>query len=147
LGALAPLMLRVAGRLADGTITAAAGPRGLAEHIVPTLTKAAADAGRPRPRVVATVAVCITDDPDAARQRIAATSKPYATFPVFRAMLDREGVGSQVDVGIVGDEAAGRAKTQRLIDAGATDIAMRESTGTPEEAERTRAFLRSLLDD
>lgn len=147
LGALAPHMLKLAGRLADGTITAAAGPRGLAEHIVPSITKAAADAGRPPPRIVATVVVCITDDPDAARRRIAATSKPYASFPVFKAMLEREGVASQVDVGIVGDEAYARAKAQRLIDAGATDVAFRESTGTPEEAERTRAFLRGLLDE
>jgi hypothetical protein len=40
-----------------------------------------------------------------------------------------------------------RGKAQRFIDAGATDLAVRESTGTPEEAERTRTFLRSLLDD
>jgi F420-dependent oxidoreductase-like protein len=147
LGALAPRMLQLAGRLADGTITAAAGPRGLAEHVVPSITKAAADAGRPPPRIVATVVVCITDDPDGAQRRIAATSKPYATFPAFKAMLEREGVPSQVDVGIVGDEAYGRAKAQRLIDAGATEIAFRESTGTTEEAERTRAFLRGLLDE
>ena len=145
LGALAPLMLKLAGRLADGTITAGAGPRGLAEHIVPSVTKAAAAAGRPSPRIVAAVVVCITDDPDAARRRIAATSKPYASFPAFKAMLEREGVPSQVDVGIVGDEAYGRAKAQQLIDAGATELAVRESTGSPEEAERTRAFLRSLL--
>ena len=147
IGALAPHMLRLAGRLADGTITAATGPRGLAEHVVPSITKAAADAGRPPPRIVAAVVACITDDPDAARRRIATTSKAYATFPAFRAMLEREGVSSQVDIGIVGDEATARVKAQRFIDAGATELAVRESTGTPEEAERTRAFLRSLLDD
>jgi F420-dependent oxidoreductase-like protein len=147
IGALAPRMLRLAGRLADGTITAATGPRALAEHVVPSITKAAAEAGRPPPRIVAAVVVCITDDPDAARRRIAASSKPYATFPAFKAMLEREGVSSQVDVGIIGDEVSGRAKAQRLIDAGATELAVRESTGTPEEAERTRTFLRSLLDD
>jgi F420-dependent oxidoreductase-like protein len=147
IGALAPRMLRLAGRLADGTITAAAGPRGLAEHIVPSITTAAAEAGRPPPRIVAAVVACITDDPHAARRRIAATSKPYATFPAFRAMLEREGTSSQVDIGIVGDESTARAKAQRFIDAGATDLAIREATGTPEEADRTRAFLRSLLDD
>jgi F420-dependent oxidoreductase-like protein len=147
LGALAPQMLKLAGRLADGTITAAAGPRVLAEHLVPSITKAAADANRPPPRIVAAVVACVTDDPDAARSRIAATSKPYATFPAFKAMLEREGVSSQVDIGLIGDEAAARATAQRFIDSGATDLAVRESTGTPEEAERTRAFLRSLLDD
>jgi F420-dependent oxidoreductase-like protein len=147
IGALAPRMLSLAGRLADGTITAATGPRGLADYVVPSITKAADDAGRPPPRIVATVVACITDDPDAAWRRIAATSKPYATFPAFRAMLEREGVSSQVDIGIVGDETTARAKARRFIDAGATELAIRESTGTPEEAERTRAFLRSLLYD
>jgi F420-dependent oxidoreductase-like protein len=147
IGALAPHMLELAGRLTDGTITGATGPRGLAEHVVPAITKAAAVAGRPDPRIVAAVVACITDDPDAARRRIEATSKPYASFPVFKAMLDREGVSSQVDIGLIGNETTARAKAQRFIDAGATDLAVRESTGSPEEAERTRAFLRSLLDD
>jgi hypothetical protein len=62
-------------------------------------------------------------------------------------MLEREGFSSQVDIGIVGDETTARAKAQRFIDGGATELAVRESTGTPEEAERTRTFLRSLLDN
>jgi alkanesulfonate monooxygenase SsuD/methylene tetrahydromethanopterin reductase-like flavin-dependent oxidoreductase (luciferase family) len=140
-------MLRLAGRLADGTITGATGPRGLAEHVVPIITKAAADAGRAPPRIVAAVVACITDDPDAAHRRIAATSKPYATMPSFKAMLEREGVSSQVDIGLVGNETSARARAQRFIDAGATELAVRESTATPDEAQRTRAFLRSLLDD
>jgi F420-dependent oxidoreductase-like protein len=147
LGALAPHMLRLAGRLADGTITAATGPRGLEERVVPAITRAASDAGRPAPRVVSAVVACITDDPDAARARIAATSKPYATMPVFRQMLDLEGVASQVDLGLIGDEASARAQAQRFIDAGATELAVREAPGTPEEAARTRSFLQSLLVD
>jgi F420-dependent oxidoreductase-like protein len=147
IGALAPHMLRLAGRLVDGTITAATGPRGLAEHIVPLITKAAADAGRPAPRIIAAVVACITDDADAARARIAATSKPYSTMPAFKEMLTREGVTSQVDLGLIGDESAARERAQALIDAGATELIVREAPGTPEEADRTRAFLRSLLND
>ena len=147
IGALAPHMLRLAGRLADGTITAATGPRGLAEHVVPTITKAAADAGKPPPRIISAVVACITDDPDAARTRIAATSKPYATMPAFNAMLEREGVKSQVDIGLIGDEATARAQAQSFIDAGATELIVREAPGNPDEAVRTRTFLRSLLDN
>jgi hypothetical protein len=66
-------------------------------------------------------------------------------MPSFKAMLDLEGVSSQVDIGLVGNEATARAQAQRFIDAGATELAIRESTGTSEEAERTRAFLQSLL--
>ena len=138
IGALVPHMLRLAGELADGTITGATGPHGLAEHVVPAITRAAADAGRPPPRVVAAVVACITDESDAARGRIAATSKAYATFPAFKAMLEREGVASQVDIGLIGSESVARAQAQRFVDAGATDLAVRESTATPEEAERTR---------
>jgi F420-dependent oxidoreductase-like protein len=145
IGALAPHMLRLAGRLVDGTITAATGPRGLAEHVVPSITKAAAEAGRPAPRIVAAVVACITDDAEAARVRIAATSKPYATMPAFKEMLTREGVTSQVDLGLIGDEDSARDKAQAFIDAGATELIVREAPGTPEEAERTRAFLKSLL--
>ncbi len=147
IGALAPHMLQLAGRLADGTITAATGPRGLAEHVVPLITKAAADAGKPSPRIISAVVACITDDADAARSRIAATSKPYATMPAFTAMLEREGVASQVDLGLIGDESTARAQAQRFIDAGATELAIREAPGTQEEATRTREFLRSLLEE
>lgn len=145
IGALAPHMLRLAGRLADGTITAATGPHGLAEHVVPSITNAAAEAGRPAPRIIAAVVACITDDPDAARTRIAATSKPYATMPAFKEMLIREGVTSQVDLGLIGDEATARAKAQAFIDAGATELIVREAPGSADEADRTRAFLQSLL--
>ena len=146
IGALAPHMLRLAGRLVDGTITAATGPRGLAEHVVPAITQAAADAGRPAPRVISAVVACITDDPVSARTRIAGTSKPYATMPAFKEMLTREGVTSQVDLGLIGDEATARAKAQAFIDAGATELIVREAPGSPEEAERTRAFLKGLLE-
>ncbi|WP_223842994.1 TIGR03564 family F420-dependent LLM class oxidoreductase [Amycolatopsis methanolica] len=63
--ALGDRTLRVAGELADGTITTWAGPRTLGEHIVPKIRKAAA--GRAEPRVVAGVVVAVTDDPDGIR--------------------------------------------------------------------------------
>ena len=53
LAALAPLMLNLAGSRTQGTITWMADERAHAEHILPKLTAAAADAGRPAPRVVA----------------------------------------------------------------------------------------------
>ena len=69
LAALAPVMLRVAGEHASGTILWMADERAIGDHIVPRITKAAAEAGRPRPRVVAgvPVALCANDEVDAAR--------------------------------------------------------------------------------
>ena len=59
LAALGPVMLRLAGERAAGTVLWMADERAIAEHVVPKITKAAADAGRPAPRVVAGVAVCL----------------------------------------------------------------------------------------
>jgi len=47
--ALGSQLLKVTGRLADGTILWMTGPTTIAEHSVPTITQAAADAGRPAP--------------------------------------------------------------------------------------------------
>lgn len=54
--AMGPQALRVSGELADGILPFLAGPRALADHIVPAVTRAAADAGRSGPRVIAFVA-------------------------------------------------------------------------------------------
>src|SRR5579875_440456 len=52
MAALAPRMLALAGREADGTITWMTGPRTIREHTVPRIREAAAKAGRPAPRVI-----------------------------------------------------------------------------------------------
>ncbi|MDJ0869517.1 MAG: TIGR03564 family F420-dependent LLM class oxidoreductase, partial [Myxococcota bacterium] len=62
--ALGPLMLKVAGELADGTATWMTGPNTLAAHTIPSITKAAEAAGRPAPRVIAALPVAITTDRD-----------------------------------------------------------------------------------
>src|SRR5690349_2929068 len=59
LAALGPVMLRLAGERTAGTVLWMADERAIAEHVVPKITKAAEDAGRPAPRVVAGVAVCL----------------------------------------------------------------------------------------
>ena len=70
-GALAPRMLRLAGHHADGTITWMTGPRGLAEHVVPAIQRAAQKAGRADPpEVVVGLPVCVTDDPHAVRDSL-----------------------------------------------------------------------------
>src|SRR6202045_4072908 len=49
--ALGPLMLQLAGELADGTVLWMADERAIGDHIAPKITKAAADAGRTAPRI------------------------------------------------------------------------------------------------
>jgi hypothetical protein len=60
-------------------------------------------------------------------------------------MLDREGAAGPADVAMVGDEAALRAQIGRLGDAGVTDF---DAAIVPLEegsADRTLAFLESLV--
>src|SRR4030095_14124678 len=59
LAALGPVWLRTAGERTPGTILWMADERAVAEHVVPRITKAAAEAGRPAPRVIAGVPVAI----------------------------------------------------------------------------------------
>src|SRR5262249_56986667 len=69
--ALGAQMLRLAGQQAEGTILWMTGPATVRDHVVPAITKAAADEGRPAPRVVCILPVCVTSDPDGAREQAA----------------------------------------------------------------------------
>ena len=126
LAALAPRMLRLAGREADGTVLWMTGPATIESHIVPAITAAAADAGRPAPRVVCLLPVCVTGDPDGARERAAQMFSIYGQLPSYRAMLDQEGAAGPGDVAIVGDEAAVAAQIEVLGGVGVTDFVAAE---------------------
>lgn len=123
LAALGPVMLDLAGRRTDGTITTWTGPRALAEHIVPRITSAAESAGRPAPQVIAGLPVVVTHEPDAVRGQLAESFAFAGQAPAYRAILDREGVDGPADVSIVGDEATVLAGLKRFADAGATEFA------------------------
>ena len=142
--ALGAQMLRLAGEQTDGTVLWMTGPATVRDHVVPVITAAARDAGRPSPRVVCLLPVCVTDDPDGARERAARVFAIYGDLPSYRAMLDREGAAGPADVAIVGDEDAVAAQIGQLADAGVTDFVAAEYT-IGADGTRTRAFLRTLL--
>jgi F420-dependent oxidoreductase-like protein len=144
LAALGTQMLRLAGARVDGTVLWMTGPATVRDHVVPTVVAAAQDAGRPRPRVVCVLPVCVTGDPERARERAARVFAMYGELPSYRAMLDREGAAGPADVAMVGDEDAVGEQVQALAAAGVTDFVAAEYTRGP-DAVRTRAFLRSLL--
>ncbi len=141
--ALGSAMLELAGEVADGTATWMTGPKTLAEHIVPTIRTAADRAGRPAPRVIAALPVCVTDEVAAARERADEVFSIYGTLPSYRAMLDLEGAAGPGDAAIVGDEAAVRAVLEDLEAAGVTDFSA-APIGSREEVQRTRALFRDL---
>jgi F420-dependent oxidoreductase-like protein len=136
LAALAPTMLKLAGGVADGTVTWMTGPATVADHIVPSITAGAEAAGKPAPRVVVALPVLITNDVDAAKERASKVFVVYGGLPSYRAMLDREGAAGPADVVIAGDEATVRKAIDGVRDAGATDF-VAVPFGSPEENVRT----------
>lgn len=143
--ALGAQMMRVTGALADGTSTWCVGAKTLRDFTIPSMNQAAADAGRPAPRIVAAFPVCVTDDVDAARARAEQVFAVYNTLPSYRAMMDREGVDGPKDLAIVGTEAEVRDQLADLEAIGVTDLNAGAFPGNPDEAERTSAVLRSLV--
>ena len=91
--------------------------------MIPTINEAAAEAGRPVPRIGVGLPVCVTDDVAAAREKAAEVFSIYGHLPSYRAMLDREGAAGPADVAIVGSEAEvtgsgpppGRHRHHRLL--------------------------------
>jgi 5,10-methylenetetrahydromethanopterin reductase len=141
--ALGPQMLRLAGRLAAGTAIWVGGPRYIAEA-ARTITAAAREAGRPAPRILASVPVCVTDRPEAVRAAAAEFFARYGQLPSYRAILDREGVGGAADVALIGSEATVRAGLAAFAAAGATDFSAALFTPPGEDAERTWALLAAV---
>ncbi|MGZ5395041.1 MAG: TIGR03564 family F420-dependent LLM class oxidoreductase [Mycobacterium sp.] len=143
IAALGPQMLRLTGRRTAGTLTWMTGPRTLAEHVVPTLRGAAAEAGRPESavRVAAALPVSVTDDVDGARKHAAKEFTVYGTLPSYRAMLDREGYAGPEDAAIIGDEDAVSARLDELSAAGVDEFTGSLFDASAEGRARTRALL------
>ena len=137
LAALGPVMLKIAGELADGTNTWMVGPNTMANHIVPGL-------GRDDATVVGGVPVVLTTHIDQAREQIAKDLVIYGQLPSYRAMLDREGVAGPADIAIVGDENALRGEIKRFEDAGVTDFNAAIMDVEDGAWDRTLEFLSSL---
>jgi F420-dependent oxidoreductase-like protein len=146
--ALAPVMLRATGALAGGTITWMANARAIESHVSPILRKAAADAGRPEPRIVVGLPVAVCDDEAEGRAEGAKQFAGYGMLPNYQRILAHGGVDGPGDAVITGDEASVRSQLQGLLDAGGTDVwAAIFPVGGDRRASRarTRELLRSLL--
>lgn len=139
--ALGPEMLKVAGELADGTITSWAGPRALETAVVPAIARAASEAGRPAPRILAGLPIGISDDPQRAREALAPGVAHYNELPSYRRLLDIEGAEHPADLALLGTESELDRALAGLESAGVTDfLAQVVSTG-PGSVKRTVAYL------
>jgi F420-dependent oxidoreductase-like protein len=120
--ALGDVMLNVAGTYADGTITWMTGPKTLETHIIPKIGKAAKEAGKGTPRIVAGMPFALVSDKEAVRERLERGLKMYGTLKSYRAMLDMEGTQGPADFACVGNEKEISAAIRRLRDIGVTDL-------------------------
>jgi F420-dependent oxidoreductase-like protein len=144
--ALGKQMLELVGKMAQGTITWMGGPKYLGETAVPIITKAAHEAGRPAPRIVAGFPILVTSKRDEARAAASKSFAVYATLPSYRAILDVEGAADAADVLIAGDESAVEQQLQQLASTGVTDFsaAIFDVRDDPDARERTYQFLAGL---
>jgi F420-dependent oxidoreductase-like protein len=144
LAALGPKMLDFAGRESAGTLTWMAGHKALSEHVVPRITAAAKDAGRPAPRVIAGMPLAITNNTSKALEVAAKVFAIYRELPAYRAMLDRGGLGEPPEVALIGDPATVSGEIKRLEDIGVTDLCGFVFRADDGAYERTIDFLSSL---
>ncbi|MEU6201226.1 TIGR03564 family F420-dependent LLM class oxidoreductase [Streptomyces sp. NPDC047061] len=151
LAALGPRLLRVAGECADGVVLWMATDRAVGSHVAPRLHKAASDAGRPAPRIVAGLPVAVHDDPATAREAAARTAAVYGDLPNYRRILEIGGKSSPAEAAVVGNENSVRRQLYALVAEGATDvwafIVPVGDTGDSRRASvrRTRELLRELV--
>jgi F420-dependent oxidoreductase-like protein len=152
LAALGPTMLRIAGEQTSGTILWMADEKAIDAHVVPRLTAAANDAGRPAPRVVAgvPVALCQASEVDQARTH-ASEVLGHADFsPNYVRLLEHGDAEDVGDTMAAGDEAAITERLRRYRDAGVTDLAARvvplgvDAQARAASVRRTQEFLASI---
>lgn len=127
IAALGPVMLQLAGEHTDGTILWMADERAIADHVVPRITKAAAEAGRKAPRIVAGMPVCLCrpSEVDQARERANRILGEAEISPNYQRLLEKGEARDIGDLCIAGDEAAIAAGLRRYAAAGATDLSVR----------------------
>ena len=127
LAALGPVMLRLAGERTDGTILWLADEKAIASHVVPHLTRAAESAGRPAPRVVAGVPVCLCrpDEVDRAVKRTNRILSEAEVSPNYQKLLDLGDAERVGDLLAAGDEAMVERRLRSYADAGVTDLSVR----------------------
>jgi len=152
LAALGPVMLRLAGERADGTILWMADERAIASHVAPLLTRAAVAAARPAPRIVAGVPVCLCrdDEVDAAVSRTNRILAEAEVSPNYQKLLQHGDARTVGDILAAGSEAAIEKRLRSFADAGVTDFSARVvplGDGRDERlasSRRTREYLAAL---
>jgi alkanesulfonate monooxygenase SsuD/methylene tetrahydromethanopterin reductase-like flavin-dependent oxidoreductase (luciferase family) len=115
--------------------------------VAPVIRKAAADAGRPAPRIVAGLPVAVHDNVAEARSVAARQFAAYGHLPNYQRILSHGGITAPAEAAIVGDEDSVARQVLALFEAGATDVwaaPFPVGDDAPASRARTRALLASL---
>jgi 5,10-methylenetetrahydromethanopterin reductase len=145
LAALGPKMLELAGRRVQGTSVGQCGPRTIASHIAPTIRAAAEAAGRPAPRIMALIRLCVTDDHAGAYALAKETATRYRMVPSYERVQDMEGLDDPAQLHLIGS-------WERVLDglgeyavAGVTDFRLEIAAPDDRSRETTRAAVAAHL--
>ena len=127
IAALGPVMLRLAGERTDGTILWMADERAIATHVAPTITAAAEAAGRPAPRIVASIPVCVCrdDEVDIAVARTNRVLSEAEMSPNYQKLLEHGDAREVGDLLAAGSESTIEKRFRAFADAGVTDLSVR----------------------
>jgi len=131
ISALSPLMLELAGEIADGVALWMCAPKYIRDEVVPRVRAGRERAGKPLAgfEIAAAVPISLTADPAAGRDAFRVTATRYASLPFYRAALDRTFGDLMADkppdevleaLAGIGDEAAVRGAIDRYREAGTT---------------------------
>jgi F420-dependent oxidoreductase-like protein len=152
IAALGPKMLRLAGERTDGTILWLADEKAIEGHIAPTINAAAEGAGRPPPRIVAGVPVCLCgdDEVEVAVARANRVLSEAEVSPNYQRLLDQGNANSVGDILAAGGETSVEKRLRSFAEAGVTDVSVRVVPIGKDRDEllasmrRTRQYLASL---
>jgi 5,10-methylenetetrahydromethanopterin reductase len=145
LAAIGPKMLELAGSRVQGTTVGQCGPRTIASYVAPALRAAAEAAGRPEPRIMALIRICVTDDHAGAYALARETAARYRAVPSYAAAQDKEGLREPADLHLIGS-------WERILDglgayarAGVTDFRLEVAAHDRASFDATRAALAQHL--
>lgn len=144
--ALGPRMLRFAGERTAGTSLGQCGPKTIAEYVLPHLIEGAERGGHSeKPRIMALVRVCVTDDHEPAYALAKEISAFYQSFPSYQRVLAKEGLDHPADLHLIGSAQQVLDGLEAYAKAGVTDLRVEVSAPCKATIERTRGVLADHL--
>ena len=145
LAALGPKMLELAGRRVQGTTVGQCGPRTIASYVAPSIRAAAEAAGRPEPRIMALIRICVTDDHAGAYALAVETARRYRQVPSYAAVQDMEGLDDPAELHLIGTWERVLDGLGAYAEAGVTDFRLEVAAHDADAREATRAALAGHL--